>query len=103
MVNVTKHESKRPCKCEETPCYECEYYEGRKYPPKLPTDCVVVESLICSKKVYQVAELSVPIPTLGDIISVGPGGTITPPITLTPDLNNAVSKITVVKNMVINT
>lgn len=44
-----------------------------------------------------------PIPTLGDIISIGPGGVITPLITLTPDLDSIVNQITVVKDMVINT
>lgn len=91
------------CHCEESPCYECDFYETNKCPPKLATDCVVVDSLVCSKKIYKVAELSVPIPTLGDIISIGPGGVITPLITLTPDLNGIVTQVTVVKDMVINT
>ncbi|GEN30640.1 hypothetical protein HNQ35_001517 [Cerasibacillus quisquiliarum] len=91
------------CHCEEKPCYECEFHETKKCPPKLASDCIVVDSLICSKKIYKVAELSVPVSTLGDIISIGPGGVITPLISLTPDLNGVVSQITVVKDMVINT
>lgn len=100
MSNCTK---KKYCKCQERPCYYCEHYETEKSPPKLATDCVVMESLVCSKKVYKIAELSVPIPTLGDIISIGPGGVITPLITLTPDIDSVVSQTTVVKDMVINT
>jgi len=91
------------CKCNKKPCYECEYNETKKCPPELASDCVVMESLICSKQIFKVAELAVPIPTFGDIISIGPGGVITPLISLTPDLNGLVSQITVVKNMVINT
>src|SRR5699024_2104450 len=74
-----------------------------KRPPTLATDCIVVESLICSKRINQVAELAVPIPTLGDIISIGPGGVINPAITLTPDINGLVTQTTVVKDMVITT
>lgn len=88
---------------EQNTCYECEHFESSRNTPELATDCVVVDSLICSKKVYKVAELSVPIPTLGDIISIGPGGVITPFITLTPDLTSIVSQTTVVKDMIINT
>lgn len=56
-----------------------------------------------SDKIYKVAELSVPIPTLGDIIDIGPGGIITRLITLTPDIQGIVTQVTVVKNMIINT
>jgi len=91
------------CNCQADPCYECEQFETEKCPPKLSTDCVVVESLVCSKKVYKVAEIAVPIPTLGDIISIGPGGVITPLISLTPDIQNIIAQTTVVKDMVINT
>lgn len=91
-----------PCGCQEQ--YKC---NKRKPivtpPPTLATDCVVVESLICSERVNNIAELTVPIPTLGDIISIGPGGVITPPISLTPNIDSIVSKTTVVKDMVIMT
>lgn len=103
---MSKNESNnyRNCDCEDPPCYKCEYYEtNSKRPPTLATDCIVVESLICSKRINQVAELAVPIPTLGDIISIGPGGVINPAITLTPDINGLVTQITVVKDMVITT
>lgn len=100
-----KHDAYRHCHCQDKPrpCYECEYNARQNCAPRLDTDCVVVESLVCSKKVYKVAEIAVPIPTLGDIISIGPGGVITPLISLTPDLNGLVTQTTVVKDMVINT
>ncbi len=91
------------CGYQDRPCYKCKYNQVENCPPQLATDCIVVDSLVCSQKVYKVAELSVPIPTLGDIISIGPGGTITPLVTLTPDIRGVVNQITVVKNMVINT
>lgn len=91
------------CRCHEQVCYECEQYRPIKRPPALLTDCVVVESLICSKRVNNIAELAVPIPTLGDIIDIGPGGVITPPITLTPNIDGVVSQATIVKDMVVIT
>jgi|SRR5690625_3195295 len=103
MLYISNCQKDKKCKCTNSPCYECEHYSVEKCPPQLSTDCIVVNSLICSKKVYKVAELSIPIPTLGDIISIGPGGVITPLISLTPNLSGVVSQITVVKNMVINT
>lgn len=106
MNEMSKNESKkyRNCDCEAPPCYQCEYYEtNHKRPPTLATDCIVVESLLCSKRVNQVAELAVPVASLGDVISVDPGGVINPPITVTPDINGLVSQTTVVKDMVITT
>lgn len=100
---MSEQKSNKYCKCEKTPCYFCESYEPRKCPPELSTDCVVVNSLVCSEKVYKVAELSIPIATLGDIIDIGPGGVISPLITLTPDIAGITSQVTVVKDMVINT
>lgn len=97
----TKQDKK--CRCKKRDCYECNYYETKKFSPQLATDCVVVNSLICSKKIHKIAELSIPIPTLGDIISIGPGGIISPLVTLTPDLNGIVTQVTVVDDMVINT
>lgn len=91
------------CGCHQQPCYECNHYTKRKQPPVLATDCVVVESLLCSQRVLNIAELAVPIPTLGDIISIGPGGVITPAISLTPHVNEVVSQTTVVNDMVIIT
>lgn len=105
-MSYYKRCSRRGCNnssYEQNNCYECEHFEPCKKTPELATDCVVVDSLVCSKKVYKVAELAVPIPTLGDIISIGPGGVITPLVTLTPDLNGLVSQTTVVKDMIINT
>lgn len=75
----------------------------QKKPAPLASDCVVTDSLVCSKKIYKVAEIAVPIPTLGDIISIGPGGVITPLISLTPHVENAVTQVTVLKDMVVNT
>src|SRR5699024_2766628 len=89
--------------CQQKSCPECESFETKPCPPQLSTDCVVVDSLVFSEKVYKVAELSIPVSTLGDIISVGPGGVISPLITLTPDLSGLVSQVTVVNGMVINT
>lgn len=100
---MSNYHKGKNCNCQADPCYECEQFETEKCPPKLSTDCVVVESLVCSKKVYKVAEIAVPIPTLGDIISIGPGGVITPLISLTPDIQNIIAQTTVVKDMVINT
>lgn len=45
------------CKYKERPCYECEYNEIQKFPPTLATDCIVVNSLVCSKKIFKIAEL----------------------------------------------
>lgn len=101
--DALKHHHNCNCQPASRPCYECEYYEVEKCPPKLASDCIVVESLVCSKQIFKVAEIAVPIPTFGDIISIGPGGVITPLISLTPDLNGVVSQTTVVRNMVINT
>lgn len=101
MSGCKKH--KNNCQCNKRECYECDFNEREKCPPHLASDCVVVNSVICSKKVHKIAELSIPIPTLGDIITIGPGGVISPLVTLTPDLQNIVSQVTVVKDMVINT
>lgn len=89
--------------CNQTPCPTCETYETKKCPPTLATDCVVVDSLLCSEKANMIAELSVPISTLGDIISIDPGGVISPLVTLTPDISGIVSQVTTVKDMVITT
>lgn len=92
------------CQYEPRPCYECEYnYYEKRRKPQLVSDCIVVDSLVCSHKVSVVAELSIPLPTLGDIISIGPGGVIDPPLTLTPDISNIVSQTTVLKDMVVIT
>lgn len=104
---MTKVESRPDCHCNSKPrpCYECEYNYNimRRRAPELISDCIVVDSLLCSQKANIVAELSVPIPTLGDIIDIGPGGVISPLITLTPDINHIVSQTTVVKDMVVIT
>lgn len=92
------------CQYEPRPCYECEYnYYEKRRKPQLVSDCIVVDSLICSQQVSVVAELSIPITTLGDIITIGPGGVIDPPITLIPDISNIVSQTTVLKNMIVIT
>src|SRR5690625_2889368 len=69
---------KYPCNCQNKPrpCYECEYNNIHRKPPQLISDCVVVNSLLCNKSENIIAELSIPIATLGDIISIGPGGVI---------------------------
>src|SRR5699024_10634513 len=103
MITMSNYHKGKNCNCQADPCYECEQFETEKCPPKLSTDCVVVESLVCSKKVYKVAEIAVPIPTLGDILSIVPYGVITPLISLTPDIQNIIAQTTVVKDMVINT
>jgi hypothetical protein len=69
----------------------------------LTTDCIVVNSLVCTKTVQKVAELTIPAATISDIIVVGPGGVTTPLIRLVPDLSNVVSNIIVVRDKVINT
>lgn len=84
-------------------CPECEVTPVEECAPELRTDCVVVDSLICSKRLSKVAELTIPVATLGDIIEVGPGGVISPLITLQPDINGIVSQITVAKDTIINT
>lgn len=91
------------CSSKKRLCYECEYNKIQKCPPQLVSDCVVTNSLICNRRVYKIAELSVPIATLGDIISIGPGGVISPLITLTPDINGLVNQNTVTKDMIIST
>jgi len=103
---MSKEDTKkhRKCNCDVQPCYECNYFEeANERTPVLATDCVVVESLICSKRINKVAEIAIPVTTLGDIITIGPGGIITPLVTLTPDLSGVVSQMTVVKDMIINT
>lgn len=104
MMNETKSSPDCHCQYEPRPCYECEYnyYENKKR-PQLASDCIIVESLICSQKVSVVSELAVPIPTLGDIISIGPGGVIDPPLSLTPDISHITSQTTVLKDMVVIT
>src|SRR5690625_3809063 len=101
--NILEKDNKCNCKYRERPCYECEYNKVHRCPPTLASDCIVVNSLICSEKLHLVAELSVPIPTLGDIISIGPGGVITPLISLTPNLGGIVNQVTIIKNMVVIT
>lgn len=89
---------------DQDPCPECEASQpGNNCPPPLATDCIVVDSLLCSKKVQKIAELTIPVATLGEIIDIGPGGVISPLITLTPDLSGVVSQVTVVPGTVINT
>src|SRR5690625_2376401 len=102
---MTKVESRPDCHCKTKPrpCYECEYNAVSKRVPQLSTDCIVVESLVCSQKANIVAELSIPIPTLGDIISIGPGGVIDPPLTLTPDISHIVVHTSVIKDMIVIT
>lgn len=87
----------------EPPCPECDISPTESCAPNLRTDCIVVDSLICSKKLQKVAELVIPAATLGDIIDIGPGGIITPLITLEPDLSGIVSQMTVVEDTIINT
>jgi hypothetical protein len=70
---------------------------------QLTTDCIVVNSLVCTKTVQKVAELTIPAVTIGTIITVGPGGVITPLIQLVPDVSNVVNNILVVRDKVINT
>lgn len=87
-------------------CYECEFSQvGSTRPrrPRLASDCIVVDSLICNQKVFKVAEINLPIATLDPIIEIGPGGTISPLVTLTPDLSGVVSQVTVTKDLIINT
>lgn len=85
------------------PCPECEVFPVEPCPPRLRTDCIIVDSLICTKRLQKVAELVIPAATLGDIIEIGPGGVISPLVTLTPDLSGLVSQVTVVEDTVINT
>lgn len=91
------------CRSKPRPCYECEYYYYRRKAPRLNTDCIVVESLLCSQRANIIAEINIPVLTLGGIVDVGPGGVITPPITLTPDISNIVYQFSVLKNMVVIT
>jgi len=93
------------CHCQDKPrpCYECEYNQVQRRRPQLASDCIVVESLVCSQRVSVVAELAIPIPTLGDIISIGPGGVIDPPLSLRPDISHIVSQTTVLKDMIVIT
>lgn len=99
---VTRH---RDCDCAEhkRPCYACEYQEVQRRPIQLASDCIVVDSLICSKKINPVAELVIPVPTLGDIIDIGPGGVISPLITLTPEISTIIYQTTVTKDLVVIT
>lgn len=95
----------RPCHCHgrDRRCYECEFNYQQAKRPRLTSDCIVVDSLLCSSHESVIAEITVPAATIGGIIVIGPGGTITPAITLTPDISNIVFNTTVVKNLVIIT
>ncbi|MDQ0217140.1 hypothetical protein ELQ35_08580 [Peribacillus cavernae] len=84
-------------------CPKCEERLPGKCPPKLTSDCFVVNSLVCSREVQKVAELTIPAVTLGDIVVIGPGGVITPLITLQPDLSGLVSNVLLVRGKIINT
>lgn len=96
---------RRPCDCHSRGrrCYECEFNIAQRRKPQLTSDCIVVDSLLCSVHESVVAELNVPVATLGGVITIGPGGVIDPPITLTPDITNIVSNTTVVKNLIVTT
>src|SRR5699024_6395907 len=48
-------------------------------------------------------ELVIPVPTLGDIIEIGPGGLISPLVTLLPDLNGLIQQTTVAKDLIVVT
>lgn len=92
------------CNSKPRPCYECEYtYYRRRKAPRLSTDCIVVDSLVCSQTVPLVAEYYTPLTVLGDLVTIGPGGIISPIVTLTPDVDNIVYKITVFKNLIVLT
>lgn len=91
------------CECQDQICYECEQYETSKKPPRLSTDCIIVESYICSRRVNNIAELAVPVEALEGLVEVEAGGIITPPVTITPNINQLVSQTTVVKDMVVIT
>lgn len=95
----------RDCDCaqQKRPCYACEYQEVQRRPIQLASDCIVVDSLICSRKINPVAELIIPIPTLGDIIDIGPGGVISPLVTLTPNINGIIFQTTVTKDLIVIT
>lgn len=109
MSNVIETENtstKRDCHCHDRPrpCYACEYNDVvQNRPIQLASDCIVVDSLVCTKKIYPVAELVIPVPTLGDIIDIGPGGLISPLITLIPDINGLTYQTTVTKDLIVVT
>src|SRR5699024_1332423 len=105
MKMMSDLKARPDCHCQDKPrpCYECEYNQVQRRRPQLASDCIVVESLVCSQRVSVVAELAIPIPTLGDIISIGPGGVIDPPLSLRPDISHIVSQTTVLKDMIVIT
>lgn len=103
---VTEVEAQRqpcPCQSRDRRCYECEFNYYQRKAPRLTSDCIVVDSLLCSSNASIIAEINIPALTIGGIITVGPGGVISPPITLTPDISNIVYNTTVTKNLVVIT
>lgn len=73
----------------------------RKKARPLTSDCVVMESVVCKKKLQKVAELDVLAADLG--VTVDPvTGAITETVTIEPDLDGATTNITLVEDKVIN-
>jgi hypothetical protein len=101
-----RHVIRGACKPPVKPVNTCPTCNTRiSCPPavELTTDCILVNSVVCTKTVQKVAELTLPAVTIGDIITVGPGGVITPLIQLVPDVTNIVSNVIVIRDKVINT
>lgn len=77
--------------------------------PQLNSDCMVVDTLVCNEEVQKVAEFEIGVDELiaqiGGVVDivVGPGGEVTPAISITPRVEQAVNRIFVLEGKVVNT
>ncbi|MEK4029392.1 hypothetical protein MKZ02_12765 [Pseudobacillus sp. FSL P4-0506] len=65
-------------------------------------DSLIIDSVICSKEVKKVTELDIPLPLLPIPIEIGPGGIITPELSITVDSSGISQNVIVLKDMVVN-
>ncbi|MGG0251590.1 hypothetical protein ABEY24_25200 [Peribacillus frigoritolerans] len=63
-------------------------------------DSILVDSVICSKEVKKVTELDIPLAILP--IEIGPGGILTPELSITVDSSGISQNVIVLKDMVVN-
>ncbi|WP_148359634.1 hypothetical protein [Peribacillus simplex] len=87
------HHDKSDCDCK---------FRSVRNPVRLNSDCVVVNSVVCSKMVQKVAEITLPL----TVFAPAPGGipatsTITS-ITVTPNLAGIVHNVRVIRDKIVN-
>ena len=100
--NRSRHMDRKckSCGSHDSAC-KCQFKAPRKKAKPLASDCVVANSVVCSKKVQKVAELAIPFArfgfepsTVADLAGVQ--------ISIVPDLANIVINRRVIKDKVIN-